>query len=62
MGRCWEDASEGAYELELRATDDVTFELRDRAQHQLLAAAILRVVRETNRYRHRRREPWNVFD
>jgi hypothetical protein len=61
-GRCWEEVPEGVYELELRAAGDVTFELRDAAEHRLLAAATLRVVRETNRYRHKRREPWNVFD
>jgi hypothetical protein len=61
-GRCWDEVSEGVYELELRATGDVTFELRDRAEHRLLAAATLRVVRETQRYRHKRREPWNVLD
>jgi hypothetical protein len=60
-GRCWDEVSEGAYALELRATGDVTFELRDRG-HQLLASSTLRVVRETKRYRHKRREPWNVFD
>jgi hypothetical protein len=60
-GRCWDEVSEGAYALELRATGDVTFELRDRG-HLLLASSTLRVVREARRYRHKRREPWNVFD
>jgi hypothetical protein len=60
-GHCWDAVSEGVYELELRAAGDVTFELRDRAEHRLLATATLRVVRETQRYRHKRREPWNVL-
>ena len=59
---CWEEASEGVYELELRTAGDMTFELRDRDRGRLLASALLRVVRETNRYRRKRREPWNVFD
>jgi DUF3019 family protein len=60
--RCWEEASDGSYELELTATQGVTFELRERDRGQVVASAVLRVVREMNRYRRKRREPWNVFD
>jgi hypothetical protein len=30
-------------------------------QH-VLASEALRVIREALRYRHKRREPWNIFD
>jgi hypothetical protein len=60
--RCWQDASQGSYELELEAAGDVTFVLTEVEPRTVRASVVLRVVRETKRYRHRRREPWNVFD
>jgi hypothetical protein len=60
--RCWQDALQGSYELELAATGDVRFVLTEGEPRTVHASVVLRVVRETKRYRHKRREPWNVFD
>jgi hypothetical protein len=60
--RCWQDASQGSYELELSASADVTFVLTEGDPRVVRATVVLRVVRETKRYRRKRREPWNVFD
>jgi hypothetical protein len=60
--RCWEGVTEGRFALELTVTEDVTFELDDPELRHVLASGVLRVIRETTRYRHRRREPWNVFE
>lgn len=60
--RCWEHYAAGAYSLELVFAQDLTFELRDPALRNILASAVLRVIREALQYRHRRRQPWNVFD
>jgi hypothetical protein len=60
--RCWENYSQGSYSLELTFGDDLTFQLRDPALQRILASEVLQVIREAIRYRHKRREPWNIFD
>jgi hypothetical protein len=42
--------------------DDLTFQLRDPALQNILASEVLRVIREALHYRHRRRDPWNIFE
>ena len=59
--RCWEHYSQGTYSIELTFVDDVTFQLRDADMQSVLASEVLRVIREALHYRHRRREPWNIF-
>jgi hypothetical protein len=58
--RCWEKYSEGNYSIELVFSTDLVFQLKD--LDQVLASEVLRVIREAIRYRHKRREPWNIFD
>lgn len=60
--RCWEDYTSGTYTLRLEFAQDLTFQLRDPSLEHVLASEVLRVLREALEYRHRRREPWNVFD
>ena len=60
--RCWEHYAAGTYSLEVVFAQDLTFQLRDPALQNVLAAAVLRVIREALQYRHRRRQPWNIFD
>jgi hypothetical protein len=60
--RCWEEYSEGTYSIELIFSADMIFQLKDVDLQQVLASEVLRVIREAIRYRHKRREPWNVFD
>jgi hypothetical protein len=59
---CWEHYSQGTYSIELTFVKDLTFELRDTALQNILASEVLQVIREALRYRHRRREPWNIFE
>ena len=59
---CWEHYSQGTYSIELTFMDDLTFQLRDPALQNILASEVLRVIREALRYRHRRRDPWNIFE
>jgi hypothetical protein len=59
---CWEKYSEGSYSIELIFSTDLVFQLRDLDLQQVLASEVLRVIREAIHYRHKRREPWNVFD
>jgi Protein of unknown function (DUF3019) len=60
--RCWEKYSEGSYSIQLVFTEDVVFQLKDLDLRQVLASEVLRVIREAIRYRHKRRQPWNIFD
>jgi hypothetical protein len=59
---CWERFSAGNYTIELTFTDDTTFELRDVSLQHVFASEVLRVIREAIHYRHRRRQPWNIFE
>jgi hypothetical protein len=60
--RCWEKYAEGSYSIELTFSTDLVFELKDLDMQQVLASEVLRVIREAIRYRHKRREPWNILD
>jgi hypothetical protein len=60
--RCWENYSQGTYSIELVFTEDVIFQLKDLELQHVLASEALRVIREALRYRHKRRQPWNIFD
>jgi hypothetical protein len=59
---CWEHYSQGTYSIDLTFMDDLTFQLRDPALQNILASEVLRVIREALHYRHRRRDPWNIFE
>ncbi len=60
--RCWEHFTAGIYTIELVFREDVTFELRDPELREVFASEVLRIIKEAQRYRHKRRQPWNVFD
>jgi hypothetical protein len=60
--RCWEHYSAGTYTINLEFAQDVVFQLRDVSLEHVLASEALRVIREAIQYRHRRRQPWNIFD
>jgi hypothetical protein len=60
--RCWEKYSEGSYSIELVFSADLVFQLKDLDLQQVFASEVLRVIHEAIRYRHKRREPWNIFD
>jgi hypothetical protein len=59
--RCWEHYSEGTYNIELVFTEDLIFQLKDLDLRRVLASEALRVIRAAIHYRHRRRQPWNLF-
>jgi len=60
--RCWEHYAQGTYTIELSFAEDLMFQLRDLSLEHVLASEALRVIREAIRYRHKRRQPWNIFD
>ena len=59
---CWEHYAAGTYTIQLTFAEDLTFQLRDLSLEHVLASEALRVIREAIRYRHKRRQPWNIFD
>lgn len=59
---CWEHYARGTYSIDLTFVDDLTFQLRDPGLQNILASEVLRVIREALHYRHKRREPWNIFE
>ncbi|MBS0387667.1 MAG: DUF3019 domain-containing protein [Proteobacteria bacterium] len=60
--QCWEHYAEGMYDVELEFSADLVLQLRDPQLQQVLASETLRVIHEALQYRHRRRQPWNIFD
>ncbi len=60
--RCWESEQSGAYSIDLVFAADLTVELREPDLQHILASETLRVIREAVNYRHRRRQPWSIFD
>jgi Protein of unknown function (DUF3019) len=59
---CWESFSRGTYSLQLTFGNDMTFQLKDPDLKNTLASETLRLIREAQQYRQRRRAPWNVFE
>ena|SRR5882757_6926281 len=59
---CWEHYSAGSYTIDLVFTEDLVFQLRDVSLEHVLATEALRVIREALQFRHKRRQPWNIFD
>jgi Protein of unknown function (DUF3019) len=60
--RCWENYSQGTYSIELVFAENLVFQLKDLELQHVLATDVLRVIREAIRYRHKRKQPWNIFD
>ncbi len=59
--RCWENFSEGTYEVELTFDRDLTVQLRDPQLQQVLASQTIAVIKEALQLRRKRRQPWNLL-
>ena len=59
--RCWEDFSEGVYQVELTFSADLIVELRDPQLQRVLVSEAITVIREALRLRRKRRQPWNIL-
>lgn len=59
--RCWENFSEGRYNIELSFAHDLTVQLRDPGLEQVLASAAITVIREAIQLRRKRKQPWNIL-
>lgn len=58
---CWEDFSDGVYQVELSFNKDLTVELRDLGLHTVLASETIAVIKQALQLRRKRRQPWNLL-
>ena len=58
---CWQESDSGSLATEIETATDNHFELRSSLDNTVLAQEILRVMREQQRLRNRRRNPWSFF-
>jgi len=58
---CWREQNSGVYRYQAHTQHSLVFQLRQEADHQLLASEMFAVIREQTEYRQRRRKPWNFF-
>ncbi len=59
--RCWENFSDGVYQVELSFNSDLTVELRDPQLQQVLVSETIAVIRQAQQLRRKRRQPWNLL-
>jgi len=59
--RCWENFSEGSYQVELTFDHDLSVELRDPSLERVVASAAITIIREALQLRRKRRQPWNIL-
>ncbi|WP_407676467.1 DUF3019 domain-containing protein [Povalibacter uvarum] len=59
--RCWENFSNGTYNVELSFERDLTVELRDPQLRQVLVSETIAVIKQALQLRRKRRQPWNLL-
>ncbi len=59
--RCWEGEFSGAHNIEISASENIDFELRDMSEKDLLVSDSFEVVQDRGDYRRRRRNAWSFF-
>jgi hypothetical protein len=59
--RCWENFSNGTYNVELSFAKDLTVELRDPQLQQVLVSETIAVIKQALQLRRKRRQPWNLL-
>lgn len=58
---CWQDQREGESTVAVDTDVNLRFELIDSSDESLVASREFQVIREQQRLRQRRRNPWNFF-
>lgn len=59
--QCWDAAREGRYTIELAASENINFSLREKNEDTFLVTQAFEVVQESTKYRRRNRNPWSFF-
>jgi Protein of unknown function (DUF3019) len=59
--RCWERFTAGEYSVELAFNENLLVQLRDPQLENVLASAVVTIIREALQLRRKRRQPWNIL-
>lgn len=59
--QCWDNAHKGNYTIEITASENVNFSLREKHRDTFLVTQAFEVVQESSQYRRRNRNPWSFF-
>lgn len=59
--RCWENERKGSHSFELTTANNIEFKLIEMADERALASKQFEVVKTTEEFRRRRRNPWSFF-
>ncbi len=59
--RCWEREFSGMHHVEISASQNVDFQLRELENSNLLVTEAFEVVQDNSKYRRRRKNAWSFF-
>lgn len=59
--RCWDSVAQGAHVIELAASQNIDFSLREKNRDTYLVTQAFEVVQQSTNYRRRNRNPWSFF-
>lgn len=58
---CWDDAFSGEHHVEISASRNVDFQLKEIENQNLVVTEAFEVVQDNTKYRRRRRNAWSFF-
>lgn len=59
--KCWENTFSGSHNLEISASKNVDFQLKESKDESLLVTEAFEVVQDNAKYRRRRKNAWSFF-
>lgn len=59
--RCWDKVFSGVHYVEVHASENIQFFLKERASASPVVSEDFEVVQDNTKYRRRRRNAWNFF-
>lgn len=59
--QCWENKFSGTHHLEISASQNVDFQLRESENEALLVTEAFEVVQDNSKFRRRRKNAWSFF-
>lgn len=59
--KCWENSFRGEHHIEISASQNVNFQLKEINNEKLLVSTAFEVVQDNTQYRQRRRNAWSFF-
>ncbi|VUD53961.1 hypothetical protein TDB9533_01940 [Thalassocella blandensis] len=59
--RCWDNTFSGVHYVEVIASENIDFYLKENADEKPVISEVFEVVQDNTKYRRRRRNGWNFF-